>query len=773
IVLIPDVNENRDKAWELRSASTVSWPTLLQAEFPEASIYTFGYNTSTFEKVGDLVETRSQRQVKESNIASRTMTKQSTSPDIRRPIIFVAHGYGGLIYEQALVGVEDEKHEHAEGVTRKQAAILLNTPHHGAGLAEWAVICAKELGIPCAPTPQEQDWSLYEEEMNSIDRMQRSFRQIIRRKIQVRITGCYAVHASDKSKLSLAPEWAILPDFHPIPINSDHFGMTTLSEKDSALERIAQALKQHREELIEREVEKVGKFPMTSNSRRWALLICADRYAPGNSRLAKHEEPEACAQDTLDLEEFLSGHLDIAQSRIKKLISGKTESPTEEDAPTYHNIMKELGHIIATAAEGDHVYIHYSGALARRPNPGFRSYDINAKNPVRRPSWIVGLGLVLSDILTGGPYLTDYQLSAQLELMSAKGLHVLVVLDGSYQEIYESKNDDSLLLASDARADRVAHKLLLAHKSNRGSLEQPPPNCTVLACYRHSLRNSETGLLSKALIKLLKRYPTESLPPYHEIRDELVRHDDLGGDILLFGKVHTIAFGDKPIDPDPENTHSRTGIHEPSLSVIPGGSIPETLKSAESQPLEEPHPLETFEPVETKESMILGKPNMLFTHNEYTVAWICALPLEMTAAYTCLDKLHPKLAVGYVRDNNLYTLGEIAGHNVAIASLPFGKYGESSATRVGQDMLRIFPNIRLGLMVGIGAGAPSNKNDIRLGDVVVSAPDTNGYGGVFQYDFGELREDGSLDLTKHLNKPPPIFMNAIGSLFTDYEIYDR
>lgn len=36
--------------------------------------------------------------------------------------------------------------------------------------------------------------------------------------------------------------------------------------------------------------------------------------------------------------------------------------------------------------------------------------------------------------------------------------------------------------------------------------------------------------------------------------------------------------------------------------------------------------------------------------------------------------------------------------------------------------MRSFLNIRVGLMVGIGGGAPSQKHDIRLGDIVVSAP---------------------------------------------------
>ncbi|KAF5857829.1 hypothetical protein ETB97_005241 [Aspergillus alliaceus] len=32
-----------------------------------------------------------------------------------------------------------------------------------------------------------------------------------------------------------------------------------------------------------------------------------------------------------------------------------------------------------------------------------------------------------------------------------------------------------------------------------------------------------------------------------------------------------------------------------------------------------------------------------FTHEDYTVGWICALPLEMIAAKFMLDNVHPKL----------------------------------------------------------------------------------------------------------------------------------
>jgi Nucleoside phosphorylase len=82
-------------------------------------------------------------------------------------------------------------------------------------------------------------------------------------------------------------------------------------------------------------------------------------------------------------------------------------------------------------------------------------------------------------------------------------------------------------------------------------------------------------------------------------------------------------------------------------------------------------------------------------------------------------------------DTNHYTLGKIGKHNVDIAVLPDSEYGTVSAACVATDMLNSFPNVRIGLMVCISGGVPSEKHDIHLGDIVVCAS-RGGEGGVFQ-----------------------------------------
>jgi nucleoside phosphorylase len=126
---------------------------------------------------------------------------------------------------------------------------------------------------------------------------------------------------------------------------------------------------------------------------------------------------------------------------------------------------------------------------------------------------------------------------------------------------------------------------------------------------------------------------------------------------------------------------------------------------------------------------------------EYTVGWVCALPIELAAAQEMLDDEHdtPSRDVPDARDardTNIYTCGRISEHNVVIACLPTGRIGRKSAASVASRMQSTFTSIRFGLMIGIGGGVPSDKADIRLGDVVVSTPHKT-HGGVVQYDFGK------------------------------------
>ncbi|RAH71869.1 uncharacterized protein BO66DRAFT_409972 [Aspergillus aculeatinus CBS 121060] len=123
-----------------------------------------------------------------------------------------------------------------------------------------------------------------------------------------------------------------------------------------------------------------------------------------------------------------------------------------------------------------------------------------------------------------------------------------------------------------------------------------------------------------------------------------------------------------------------------------------------------------------------------------------------------LDEIHPTLET-HPNDKNAYTLGAISGHNVVIACLPAGTYGTTSAATVASSMVFTFGSMQHLLMVGIGGGVPSESNDVRLGDVVVSVP-TPGCEGVIQYDYGKTIQEGHFERTGTLSKPSTSLLAA-------------
>jgi nucleoside phosphorylase len=144
---------------------------------------------------------------------------------------------------------------------------------------------------------------------------------------------------------------------------------------------------------------------------------------------------------------------------------------------------------------------------------------------------------------------------------------------------------------------------------------------------------------------------------------------------------------------------------------------------------------------------------------DYTVGWICALPVELAAAQEMFDEVDEPIVTDNL-DPSLYSLGRIGVHNVVITCLPAGSTGTQSAATVAARMKSRFTLIRFGLMVGIGGGVPSVEFDIRLGDVVISQPYQQ-HGGVVQYDFGKTGPGGQTIRTGWLNAPPPVLLSAI------------
>ncbi|KAF2173374.1 hypothetical protein M409DRAFT_15659 [Zasmidium cellare ATCC 36951] len=150
---------------------------------------------------------------------------------------------------------------------------------------------------------------------------------------------------------------------------------------------------------------------------------------------------------------------------------------------------------------------------------------------------------------------------------------------------------------------------------------------------------------------------------------------------------------------------------------------------------------------------------------DYTVGWICALPVpELKASRLLFDgEEHEDVFLDH-KISHQYVYGEMNGHNVVMGCLPASQMGKASAASVATELFTTFPGLHFALIVGIGGAVPF-PNDVRLGDVVVSLPDLGRqHGGVVQYDFGKAMHDGKFVKTGQLNQPPTSVLSGLGKL---------
>ena len=155
----------------------------------------------------------------------------------------------------------------------------------------------------------------------------------------------------------------------------------------------------------------------------------------------------------------------------------------------------------------------------------------------------------------------------------------------------------------------------------------------------------------------------------------------------------------------------------------------------------------------------------LLPSDAYTVGLIYVKPLEMHAITVMLDEEYQSvpLALG---DKNEYTLGRIGKHNVAIVGPARGAQGKVAIADVVGSIHWTFRNMTIGLLVGIGGGVPHlPKQDVRLGDVVIGAPEVGP--AVVQYDLGKETTAG-FEVTRTLNKPPALLLQVVNAVEDRY-----
>ncbi|KAK0731910.1 hypothetical protein B0H67DRAFT_90175 [Lasiosphaeris hirsuta] len=141
VVAIHGLNGHYLNTWT-DEKSGVNWlKDILPQVVQSARVMSFSYNSMLqFSKSTSDIFTFGQ-QLLESLIAER-----NTIVETQRPIIFICHSLGGLVFKQAFVRV-DESNRYMTLRKSFSAVLFFGTPHRGSDIAAWATFAARLLAL--------------------------------------------------------------------------------------------------------------------------------------------------------------------------------------------------------------------------------------------------------------------------------------------------------------------------------------------------------------------------------------------------------------------------------------------------------------------------------------------------------------------------------------------------------------------------------------------------------------------------------------------------
>ncbi|KAJ4245979.1 hypothetical protein NW762_013723 [Fusarium torreyae] len=145
ICFVHGLSGNRDKSWGGEGLPG-PWPAaFLPSRIPKARLLTYGYDAYMVRRT----VASSNRLIDHANNLLHDLAAERSSADAAtRPLIFVAHSFGGIVCKVAMIKSRNNPEPHLRNIFDCTKGIaFMGTPHRGSWLADWARIPARALGI--------------------------------------------------------------------------------------------------------------------------------------------------------------------------------------------------------------------------------------------------------------------------------------------------------------------------------------------------------------------------------------------------------------------------------------------------------------------------------------------------------------------------------------------------------------------------------------------------------------------------------------------------
>ncbi|KAL9610453.1 MAG: hypothetical protein Q9167_004851 [Letrouitia subvulpina] len=148
IVFIHGLTGNAYDTW-LHKETKIHWPSeLLGQDISDSRILSFGYDANVVGIWGWGPDVNSRLSNHAENLVGKLVRERERSDTENRKILFVAHSFGGLVVEQALIHSKNSAEKYVNQIERFTAGIIfLGVPHCGSDLEAWATIGRRMVSV--------------------------------------------------------------------------------------------------------------------------------------------------------------------------------------------------------------------------------------------------------------------------------------------------------------------------------------------------------------------------------------------------------------------------------------------------------------------------------------------------------------------------------------------------------------------------------------------------------------------------------------------------
>ncbi|OBR03258.1 LipA and NB-ARC domain-containing protein [Colletotrichum higginsianum IMI 349063] len=234
IVFVHGLTGNRETTWTDKSTG-VFWPAhLLKDEVPRTRIVTFGYDADVVHFWAAASQNRVRNHAVNLINAISQLRERTDTED--RPVIFVVHSLGGLIFEDAMLASRNSAEAHIRSVYDSTAGVcFMGTPHCGSTLAGWATVFGQIATV--VKKTNTSILKVLEPESEVLALIQGDFHTMLRNRADqgrppLKMT-CFYEELPVKGAGEIVPKHsAILPAYNSIGIHKNHMDMTKFSSAE-------------------------------------------------------------------------------------------------------------------------------------------------------------------------------------------------------------------------------------------------------------------------------------------------------------------------------------------------------------------------------------------------------------------------------------------------------------------------------------------------------------------------------------------------------------